>query len=108
MRYMYCQIPTWRGQDDAGPDVVKVVDSLEVADVLEDEGVVNGDLAPDLLVHGVDEGLVDGHALLGKRGGVVDGDVHKVGMSRPVLVQDEEELLGPGKKKVGLDHRFDM
>lgn len=39
---------------------------LEVADVLEDEGVVDVDGFADLVVHGVDVGLVHGHALLGQ------------------------------------------
>ena len=70
-----------------------MVDALEVADVLEDEGVVDGDLAPDLLVHGVDEGLVDGHALLGQGRRVVYGDLVELGVRGPVLVEDEQELL---------------
>jgi hypothetical protein len=37
-----------------------VVDALQVGDVLEHEGVVDGDLAPDPLVHGVDERLQHG------------------------------------------------
>jgi hypothetical protein len=32
--------------------------------VLEDEGIVDSNLATDLLIHGVDEGLIDRHALL--------------------------------------------
>jgi hypothetical protein len=32
--------------------------------VLEDEGIVDSNLAANLLIHGVDEGLVDRHALL--------------------------------------------
>lgn len=40
---------------------------LEVADVLEDKGVVDVDGLADLVVHGVDVGLVHGHALLGQR-----------------------------------------
>ena len=44
--------------------------------MLELEGVGDGDLLPDALVHGVDVRLVDGHALPRKRRGVVDGDLH--------------------------------
>ncbi len=32
--------------------------------MLEDEGIVDSNLAANLLIHGVDEGLVDCHALL--------------------------------------------
>ena len=72
-----------------------MVDPLQVGDVLEHKRIVDGDLATDPLVHRVDEGLVDGHALFGEGGGVVDGDVHQVRVRRPVLVQDQQQLLGP-------------
>lgn len=62
------------------------VTDLEVADVLEDEGVVDVDCLPDLVVHGVDVGLVDGHALPGQRRGVVDGNVVELWVVLPVLV----------------------
>ena len=45
------------GQNDTGTDVLEMIDPLQVGDVLEHEGVVDGDLPPDPLVHGVDEGL---------------------------------------------------
>ncbi len=32
--------------------------------MLEDEGIVDSNLATNLLIHGVDEGLIDRHALL--------------------------------------------
>lgn len=59
---------------------------LEVTDVLEDEGVVDVDSLADLVVHGIDVGLVNGHALLCQRGGVVDGDVVELRVVLPVLV----------------------
>lgn len=59
---------------------------LEVADVLEHEGVVDVDLLADLVVHGVHVGLVHGHALLGQGRRVVDGDVVQLGVVLPVLV----------------------
>lgn len=89
------------GHDDAWTDVLKVVDALEVADVLEDEGIVDGNLPLDATVHGADVRLVDGHALLGERGGVVDGNVVKFGVLRPVFVQDEQEFLGSAEGKDG-------
>ena len=46
----------WR-ENDAGSDVVEVVDALQVGDVLEDERVVDGDLTPDAIVHRVHERL---------------------------------------------------
>ena len=45
------------GQYNARSDVLEMIDPLQVGDVLEHEGVVDGDLPPDPLVHGVDEGL---------------------------------------------------
>ena len=74
-----------------------MVDALEVADVLEHEGVVHGDLPPDLLVHGIDERLVDGHALLGQRRRVVDRDLVELRVRSPVFVEDEEQLLRPAQ-----------
>lgn len=59
---------------------------LEVADVLEDKGVVNIDSLANFVVHGVDVGLVHGHALLGQGRGVVDRDVMELRMVLPVLV----------------------
>lgn len=52
----------------------------------EDEGVVDGDLASDAVVHGVDVRLVHRHALLGQARRVVDGDVLQLRVERPVLV----------------------
>ena len=50
-------------------------------------------LPPNSLVHGVDEGLVDSHALLGQAGGAVDGDAGELGVRGPVLVQDQQQPL---------------
>lgn len=65
---------------------VSTLPDLEVADVLEDEGVVNVDGLADLVVHGVDVGLVDGHALPGQGRGVVYGDVVELRVVLPVLI----------------------
>ena len=54
--------------------------------MLEDEGVVDVDGLADFVVHGVDVRLVHRHALLGQRGGVVDGDVVELRVVLPVLV----------------------
>ncbi len=54
--------------------------------MLEDEGVVDVDGLADLVVHGVDVSLVDGHALPGQRRGVVDGDVVELRVVLPVLI----------------------
>ena len=64
----------------------RVTPDLEVADVLEDEGVVDVDGLADLVVHGVDVRLVHGHALPGQGRGVVDGDVVELRVVLPVLV----------------------
>ncbi|KAF3835833.1 hypothetical protein F7725_028391 [Dissostichus mawsoni] len=74
----------------AGPDV---------ADVLEHEGVVDVDGLADLVVHGVDVGLIHGHALPGQRGGVVDGDIMELRVVLPVL--DEQQLLGAPQSEHG-------
>ena len=70
-----------------------MIDPLQVGDVLEHKWIVYGDLTTDPLVHGVDEGLVDGHALLGQGRRVVYGDLVELGVRGPVLVEDEQELL---------------
>ena len=72
-----------------------MIDAFQVGDVLENKRVVDGNLTTDPLVHGVDESLVDGHALLGKGGGIVDRDVDQVRVRCPVFVQDQQQLLGP-------------
>ena len=59
---------------------------LEVADVLENKGVVDVDLLPDLVVHGIHVGLVHGHALLGQRRCVVNGYVMQLRVVLPVLI----------------------
>ena len=48
---------SWRRKNDAGPDVVEVIDSFEVGDVLEHERVVDGDLATNSVVHRIYERL---------------------------------------------------
>lgn len=59
---------------------------LEVADVFEDKGVVDVDGLANLVVHGVDVGLVHSHALPGQRRRVVNGDVMKFWVVLPVLI----------------------
>ena len=59
---------------------------LQVADVLEDKRVVDVYGLADLIIHGVDVGLVHGHALLGQGRSVVDGDVVELRVVLPVLV----------------------
>ena len=54
--------------------------------MLEDKRVADGDLFADLVVHGVDVRLVDRHALLGERRGVVDRDVVQLGVVAPILI----------------------
>lgn len=52
----------------------------------EDEGVIDGNLPLDPVVHGVHVRLVDRHALLGERGRVVDRDVLQFRVERPVFI----------------------
>lgn len=54
--------------------------------MLENEGVVDVDLLPDLVIHGVHVGLVHRHTLLGQRGCVVNGNVVQLWVVLPVLV----------------------
>ena len=61
--------------------------------MLEHERIGDVDLSLDLIIHGVDVSLIDGHALLRQRGGVINRNVLQLRMHRPVLVQDEEQLL---------------
>ena len=70
-----------------------MINALQVGDVFEHEWIIDGNLPPDSLVHGIDEGLVDGHALLGQAGGVVDGNVGQLRVGCPVLVQNEQQFL---------------
>lgn len=67
--------------------------------MLENKRVADGNLPLDSVVHGVDVRLVDGHALFGQRRGVVDGNVVQLRMLTPVLVQDQQQLLGPAQRK---------
>ena len=54
--------------------------------MFEDKWVAHGDLPTDLLIHGVDVGLVDGHTLLSQLTGVVDGHIMQLRVLRPVLI----------------------
>lgn len=59
---------------------------LQVTDVFEDKRVVDVDGFADLVVHGVDVGLIDSHAFPGQRRSVVDGNVVELWVVLPVLV----------------------
>ena len=50
-------------------------------------------LAADRCVHGVDVSLKDDHALPCKIGGVVDWELAYVWVARPIVLQDEKEIL---------------
>ena len=63
--------------------------------------IFDRDLPPISLLHGVDESLVDSHALLDQAGGVVDGDVGELGVRGPVLVQDQQQLLRAAEREQG-------
>lgn len=65
---------------------LSMLPDLEVTDVLEDKGIIDVNGFADLVVHGVDVGLVHGHALPGQRRGVVDWDVVELWMVLPVLI----------------------
>ena len=58
--------------------------------MLELERVADVDFLSDLVVHGVDVGLVHGHAAFGQRGRVVNGNIVQLGVMRPVLVYRKE------------------
>lgn len=59
---------------------------LQVADVFEDKGIVDVDGLADLVVHGINVGLVNGHALPCQRRSVVYGNVMELWMVLPVLI----------------------
>ena len=69
--------------------------------MFEYERIFDRDLPPISLLHGVDESLVDSHALLDQAGGVVDGDVGELGVRGPVLVQDQQQLLRAAEREQG-------
>ena len=54
--------------------------------MLEDKGVGDGNLSANLLIHGSDVCLVDSHAFLGQRRGIVDGNVVQLRVGCPVLI----------------------
>lgn len=59
---------------------------LQVADVFEDKGIVDVDGLADLVIHGINVGLVNGHALPCQRRSVVYGNVMELWMVLPVLI----------------------
>lgn len=70
--------------------------------MLKDEGVVAAiETGTNVVVHGVNVGLIDRDALFGEGRGVVDGDAVEFRMSSPVLVEQEKELLRSAKHKDG-------
>lgn len=59
--------------------------------MFEDKWVVNVDGLADLVVHGVDIGLVNSHTLLGQGGGVVDGYIMQLRMVLPILIWKQKD-----------------
>ena len=90
---------TGAGHDHGRPHIIEAINALEWRDVLEIKWVGGRELCTDAIIHGVDVGLIDGHAAFGEGGGIVDGDVVELGMGSPVLIQDEEKLLGAAEGK---------
>lgn len=66
---------------------------LEAGNVFENERIVDGNLSADLVVHGVDVCLVNGHALLRQGRSVVNGDLVKLRVLAPVLVENKQKFL---------------
>lgn len=54
-------------------------------------------------VHGAAERLVDGHALLGECRRVIDRNLLYLRVSRPVVVEDEQQFLGATQG----EHRYE-
>mmetsp|Transcript_5403 Transcript_5403/g.17092 ORF Transcript_5403/g.17092 Transcript_5403/m.17092 type:complete len:263 (+) Transcript_5403:897-1685(+) len=90
-----------RGEDDAGPDVVDVVDGAHVGHVREPKRVPHVHLPPDVLVHHVDVRLVDAQRPGRELGGVEDGHAVQVAAPAPVLVQDQQQLLRAPEREDG-------
>ena len=84
---------TWRCEYNARANVIKMVDALQVTDVLKDERIVDCDLTTNLFIHGIHEGLVNGHALFSQGGRVVNGNFVQFRMRGPVLIQYQQEFL---------------
>ena len=54
--------------------------------MLELERISDMDFLSDLVIHGVDISLIDGHAALCQRGRIVNGNVVQLRVVGPVLV----------------------
>jgi len=76
-----------------------VIDALQVGNVPENKGVVHRNLPANAIVHGIDVRLVDGHALFGQRGSIVDGNLMELWVLRPELIQNKQQFLGTTKGK---------
>lgn len=104
---------TRTGQHDTAANILKPIKTLERPDepkiprstttgcVARGLGLscTLGIQALDVIVHGARVCLVHHHALLGEVAGIVDGEILEIGVLAPVLVKNEEELLGTTKGK---------
>ncbi|KAL2256332.1 hypothetical protein VTK26DRAFT_1826 [Humicola hyalothermophila] len=109
---------TRASKHDAATDVLEAVEALERTDELEVPGpslarAVSGRLGLghslaeetlDVVVHGTDVRLVDQHTLAGEVTGVVDGVFLVLLVLGPVLVENEQQLLGSAEGKHGHKH----
>jgi hypothetical protein len=68
---------------------VKIINAIQGLDVLEMEGIGLCKLVPYPFIHGVYVCLVDSHAPLGKRGGVIDRNLMELWVFGPILIKDK-------------------
>lgn len=59
---------------------------IQIANMLENKWIVDVDLLADFVIHGIDVCLINSHAFLCQRGGVVNGDVVELRMILPVFI----------------------
>lgn len=54
--------------------------------MLENKGIVDVDLLADFVIHGIDICLINCHALLGQRGGIVNRNIVEFWVILPVFI----------------------
>ncbi len=57
--------------------------------MFEHKRVAHGDLASDLVIHGIDVGLVHTHTLFGQLGSIVDRYIMKFWMIAPIFILEK-------------------
>jgi hypothetical protein len=68
---------------------MKVLNAIQGLDMLENEGIGLRKLVLNPVIHGVYVCLIDRHAPLRKRGGVVDWNLMELWVIGPILIKDK-------------------